>query len=370
MNNFNNKNLETNSDNIFCYDIVNNNPNGDPLNENMPRMDNKRNLVSCHRLKRTIRDYLSDYMGENIFLMPERKENDYLKTKEEVTKDRIKEIKKNKTEEDIKDISEKDLLLSNYKDLITFGAVMATKSKSKSKECKGEECKGEEGKGEECKGEDKGKPDKKINKKTSWNLTGALQFDAFGKSMHNVKPEFSQGTSVFPSQSNKNQGTFTDKKFVPYSLIQFTGRFSGLVIKKNELKYTKEDLLKNFKAMWLGTQALSTTSKYGHEPRFLISINYADTKTRISDLNTLIKFVNKNDKKEEDIRSISETGLDITHLIEKIKEKKEKIFSIDYEINELVTLICDGNEVKVKDFEQFLKDTINDSKKIVSRIIE
>src|SRR5690606_24322656 len=45
------------------------NPNGDPNDENRPRMDvdTGRAKVSDVRLKRTIRDYLHDYLGEEIF---------------------------------------------------------------------------------------------------------------------------------------------------------------------------------------------------------------------------------------------------------------------------------------------------------------
>ena len=38
---------------IFLYDITNNNPNGDPNDENKVRMDNGRCMVTNVRLKRT-----------------------------------------------------------------------------------------------------------------------------------------------------------------------------------------------------------------------------------------------------------------------------------------------------------------------------
>lgn len=55
---------------LFLYDVENNNPNGDPNDENKPRIDeeNGRNLVTDVRLKRTIRDYLKDYKNQNIFV--------------------------------------------------------------------------------------------------------------------------------------------------------------------------------------------------------------------------------------------------------------------------------------------------------------
>jgi len=56
-----------NSDILFIYDAKLCNPNGDPDDENKPRMDydTHRNLVSDVRLKRYIRDYLLN-QGEDI----------------------------------------------------------------------------------------------------------------------------------------------------------------------------------------------------------------------------------------------------------------------------------------------------------------
>src|SRR5438105_9091425 len=54
---------------LFVYDATDVNPNGDPNDENRPRMDTEtsRAKVSDVRLKRTIRDYLHDYRDMEIF---------------------------------------------------------------------------------------------------------------------------------------------------------------------------------------------------------------------------------------------------------------------------------------------------------------
>jgi CRISPR/Cas system type I-B associated protein Csh2 (Cas7 group RAMP superfamily) len=48
---------------VFIYDIVNSNSNGDPVDENKPRIDEETglNIVTDVRLKRTIRDYLYEF---------------------------------------------------------------------------------------------------------------------------------------------------------------------------------------------------------------------------------------------------------------------------------------------------------------------
>ena len=55
---------------VFLYDISYVNPNGDPLDENKPRIDEETeiNIVTDVRLKRTIRDYLHDYKNREIFV--------------------------------------------------------------------------------------------------------------------------------------------------------------------------------------------------------------------------------------------------------------------------------------------------------------
>jgi CRISPR-associated protein Csh2 len=61
--------IDTRTEILFVYDISDANPNGDPNDENRPRMDvdTGRAKVSDVRLKRTIRDYLHDYLSEEIF---------------------------------------------------------------------------------------------------------------------------------------------------------------------------------------------------------------------------------------------------------------------------------------------------------------
>ena len=59
--------LTNKSELLFLYDVKDANPNGDPLDENKPRIDEEtgQNIVTDVRLKRTIRDYLINYKGFN-----------------------------------------------------------------------------------------------------------------------------------------------------------------------------------------------------------------------------------------------------------------------------------------------------------------
>ena len=69
--------IRTRTEIVFLYDIADGNPNGDPNDENRPRMDmeSRRAKISDVRLKRTVRDYLHDYCEEEIFCREIEKED-------------------------------------------------------------------------------------------------------------------------------------------------------------------------------------------------------------------------------------------------------------------------------------------------------
>lgn len=64
--------IQNNSDFLFLYEAINCNPNGDPDQENKPRMDydTQTNLVTDTRLKRYIRDYFMQ-QGDAVFVSME-----------------------------------------------------------------------------------------------------------------------------------------------------------------------------------------------------------------------------------------------------------------------------------------------------------
>ncbi|MHC1574778.1 MAG: type I CRISPR-associated protein Cas7, partial [Candidatus Methanogasteraceae archaeon] len=65
-----NSTIANRSELVFLYDLKDANPNGDPLDENKPRIDEETgiNLVTDVRLKRTIRDYLYKFKKQEIFV--------------------------------------------------------------------------------------------------------------------------------------------------------------------------------------------------------------------------------------------------------------------------------------------------------------
>lgn len=306
--------LKNRSELVFLYDIKDANPNGDPMDDNKPRIDEETeiNIVTDVRLKRTIRDYLYKYRDENIFIIEEVKEDGTQKTREE----RIKDLQ-------IKSKQDEKKLLDKYVDLRLFGATIALA----------------------------GEEERARGKSITW--IGPVQF-RFGRSLHKVEPRIIKGTSVMPSKEALTRGTFIETQIVPYSLICFYGIINENAARSTNL--TEEDANLLLDGVWNGTKNLITRSKVGQIPRFLLRVIYEDKNYHIGDLEKKIRLVKLDSSKDDkEIRDISELKLDITELINTLKENKEKIEKIEYEVNSDVAFSLDGTVLKGKGIGDKLK---------------
>ncbi len=261
---------------LFLYDVSWANPNGDPMDENKPRLDEETgiNIVTDVRLKRTVRDALME-LNHEVFLREERTDDGNRKTKEDIMA---------YYDNDPKQVLEKCV------DIRLFGGTFAIK------------------------GDDQ----------NAFSLTGPVQFK-FGHSLHRVKVELIKGTSIMPSAADKRQGTFTEVYVVPYSLIAFYGIANEKAAATTGL--TEDDLDAMFKALWVGHKAgtdVITRSKFGHEPRLLVDIVYKPgTLTHMGELGKLVAF--RSEKNDEAIRDISDGVLDLSGLAQKVAAYKDKI---------------------------------------------
>ena len=291
--------LKNRSEILFLYDIKDTNPNGDPMDENKPRMDEETqtNIVTDVRLKRTVRDYLSAYKKQEIFVIEEADKEGNQKTKDT----RLKELKIDSPEKALE-------LLDKYVDLRLFGATIAVK-------------------------------------KASVTRTGPVQF-RFGRSLHKVEPMLIQGTTVMPSSEGKKQGTMTQVYVLPYSLIAFYGIVNENAGKSTRLKSEDIDLL--MEGIWNGTKNLITRSKVGQMPRLLLEVVYKEKNYHIGDLDKKIKLVADN---ELAIRDVKDYKLDYTELLGALKANKDKIEKIRYKADEKLKFSLDGIGVKTEEFK-------------------
>lgn len=287
---------------IFCYDIKDANPNGDPLDSNKPRIDEEtgENLVTDVRLKRTVRDFFYEYKGHNgtndkdIFVREtfENEEKGFIKD----GKGRAKDFK-----EDAKNILNKCI------DIRLFGGVLPLSN-------------------------------------DSITFTGPVQFQ-MGRSMHKVNPQYIKGTGAFASGKEKKQATFREEYMLSYSFINFYG-----IINENAAKCTElgdEDVNLLIEGMWEGTKNLISRSKFGQMPRLLIKVNYNSNGFYIGDINKSIKLVS--DKKDEELRGIDDFKVDFTELARLLEKYNDKIDSIEYKMDDRLQITKNGEKFNIED---------------------
>jgi CRISPR-associated protein Csh2 len=293
--------LEDRSELLFVFDATGINPNGDPLNENKPRMDEETGhcLVSDVRLKRTIRDYLSDHKGEEIFVREVRKEDGNLATKEEIVRESYG--------------TNSDTILDKCVDIRLFGATLAIGGA--------------------------GSDQRPIT------FTGPVQF-RMGRSLHRVgEPQFHQGNTVMPSGADRTRGTFRDEYLLPYGLFGFYGVVNQKAGEKTKLQ--AEDVPLLIDGLWNGTKNLITRSKVGQMPRLLIQVTYSEPYYLMGELDKRIKV--KTDLREEELRDVSQLHLDISSLVADLKKKEEKVKIIRGEEDSRLKLLLDGKVVSLSE---------------------
>lgn len=277
---------------LFIYDVKWANPNGDPLDENKPRIDEETEkcIVTDVRFKRTIRDEWQEW-GETLWVSGESVNPEQ----------RAKDLGIEKKEDALR-------LL----DVRLFGAVIPMK------------------------------------KQADTSYTGPVQF-RFGTSMHAVKVVFQQGTAAFTTESAQ-QRSFREEYLIPYALICFYG-----VANENAAKITgasEEDLQKLLKAIWNGTKNLITRSKMEHNPRLLLRIIYKEgLHWHIGELDSHLKLVSEIEEKS--IRDVSQVCIDITDFLNRLNQHKDKIEKIEYKEDGRLKLTANGTRI---DLSNTLRD--------------
>lgn len=329
-------NIITNrSELVFLYDVKDANPNGDPLDENKPRIDEETgiNLVTDVRLKRTIRDYLYNFKKQNIFVREISDEEGYIQDAKLRASDFLKHIPsvelEGKTLQQQKEIATYEILKQCI-DVRLFGATIPLELKVK------------KGKRTEKPKEDIKEQTESKEQTSSLTFTGPVQFK-IGRSLHKVYIKHFRGTGAFASKKGAEQKTFREEDFLPYSLINFYG-----IINENAAKYAKltdDDVKLLLDGIWNGTKNLISRSKVGQVPRLLIKVNYTENNYHIGDLNTMISLVKE--IPDEELRDISQVKINLTKIIDVLKNKKDLIQNVEYKIDERTRFELEGKEIAI-----------------------
>lgn len=330
--------IQNNSEILFLYDAKMCNPNGDPDDENKPRMDYDRgiNLVSDVRLKRYIRDYLMDYRNETIFVSKVNRETvdatGRLKKLIELYKQEIESNDAMKT--DLFDkkggANEKNLskhlqwLLSKMIDVRFFGATMPLKSE--------------------------------VGKGASITFTGPIQFN-WGYSLNKVAGPMESNTitSVFAGAGDEHSTMGKDYR-VNYSLIAFHGIISAKRAEHTNLKDADINLFDEAIIQAIPLEA-TTRSKTGQSPVLFIRVNYNTSEYFFGDMRKYVKIIDNKDIQiafddTAKLRSTADYKLDLSDLSAKLSKINDKIKEIHFWHDENLRIngweIQEGIEKKLK----------------------
>ncbi len=295
---------------VFIYDVRDSNPNGDPDDENRPRMDeNDYNIVTDLRLKRTIRDYWLTRETENNKVLIRR----VVKSDEGENKGNVlsmKELIKQELEIGVVKGDTRELIRKSlpekFIDVRSFGVVGTVKDANVA-------------------------------------LTGPVQF-SIARSMN--KPNINSFTisSTIASEEGKGQGSIGEFHVLDYSLI----KFHGIACEHNakEVGFTEDDLKYVYDGLWNGTKRINTRSKTNHLPRLLLSVASKENDFQIGDLDK--GFVLEN---ELNLKGSEDARVNISGFLERIKKFSDQIDFIEIKEDRGLTF-TDGKESSnsLKDF--------------------
>lgn len=277
---------------FFAYDIRMGNPNGDP-DENRPRvLPDGTYYVTDVRLKRFVRDFFKQ-TGNNVLV--DRIEEKTTNLTGRVAH-HLAQIGKSKVD----GTELVDILLDNFIDARLFGSSLAFK-----------------------------KHDGWEPKPVPKTLTGAVQFN-HGEVMHDAEAVDIHGTSIFGSDEEKGQGTFTTYFGLRYALIGFNGlanEHSAVLSRMTDSDY---DAL--LTALWKSVRSAGNTrTKVGQSPRLLISIEYRKGEEfQFGTLLDYVKLIPTNGKPEKEWKSPEDYLVDLSIFKERLSLRKDKVEKISF----------------------------------------
>lgn len=283
--------MTINKEILFYYESRQN-PNGDPGFENQPRlMPDDTILITDVRIKRTIRDYARDVLGETLFV-------DYDKEGNAVTADqRAKEIIGNMKGKDV--ISE---LIHLTFDAPLFGALVTVRSD-----------KGEDGSGD------------------SYKLTGPVQF-GLGRSVNKVRIINPTISGRFVGKKNEAQdkqySTFGKFYSVEYALLKIHGAINprnlGKYYDDNKSRSRFEQVQERlFECLWKGTNNLITRSKFPQRSILYIEVSYDSTS-----YNDMPVLVDESQEMKQHATGLSKSPFDFRRLVSALVERKSRVKNV------------------------------------------
>lgn len=315
--------IQHSSDFLFLFEAIQCNPNGDPDQENKPRMDydTKTNLVTDTRVKRFIRDYLKSIHDDEVVFV--NMEGDSKVSVDSKLRAVVRRTIENKTELGLA-FNEKPESLKIYKDIIS-------EKKGDSEEVW------------------KAITDKKFKSKdVNFELlaylvkqkfidirmfgsafavggftkayTGPIQLN-WGYSLNKV--ELMDSSSIVTIM-NDDSSTFGKDYRVHYSLLAFNGTINKNAAIATGL--TEKDVEVFRDAIWQSIPASPTRSKLNQYPKLYVEIVYKEGQTngQFGDLRNYVETKPKEGISDKQVRKFSDLVFNTDNLKKLIKENKGK----------------------------------------------
>ncbi|MCF8388085.1 MAG: type I-B CRISPR-associated protein Cas7/Csh2 [Bacteroidales bacterium] len=313
--------IQNNSDFLFIYEAINCNPNGDPDQENKPRMDydTKTNLVTDVRLKRFIRDFLK-INGHNIFVDMEgdSKVNPETKLKKVITRSledgeflqrvfsdkpeyletyqRIFDEKNNDVEKVLSEITKKEfkhkdvnfhllkyLVAQEFIDIRMFGGAFAVPG-------------------------------------FTHPYTGAIQIN-WGYSLNKV--ELIDSSSIVTIMSDESS-TFGKDYRLHYSLLAFNGTMNKYAARSTGLSEEDKKVFRD--SIWSSVSAMPTRSKLNQYPKLYVELVYDEGihNGYFGDLRSHVDVKPKDGFTDKEVRKLDDLEFDTAKLQNLINTGKGK----------------------------------------------
>lgn len=307
--------ISNNSDFLFLYEAIQCNPNGDPDQENKPRMDydTQTNLVTDVRVKRYIRDFLKQE-GQEIFVDLESDAKVKMDQKLKAVLERLWN-----NEEEMKALINDDQLFEAYQE-IKEDTAEATIGKLVSKS----------------------PANRKVNRALlsglvrrkfidirmfgsafavdgfNYAMTGPIQLN-WGYSLNKV---YLMDSDTIASIMSDENSTFGKDYRVKYSLIAFHGAINKAASATTGLK--NEDLEVFRSALWNSLSANPTRSKLNQYPKLYVEIIYNDGyyNGHFGDLRSYISARPKQAEQDREVRGYNDLLVDYLDLEEILKKNQ------------------------------------------------
>jgi len=290
--------IETRSEILFVYDAQDCNPNGDPYNDNQPRIDQATGqaVVTDVRLKRYLREQLqTDKHG--VFIRTPDDDRQAFK-RIDAALGMFEEVEEPEDFETVDAV--KETFLKRAADVRYFGATFSFDV-------------------------DSDETQDMIQDRFGSNLTGPVQFSP-ARSLNRVErnTESKRLTSVLSSDEENQQGTFAQDERLKYAIFPFHG-----VVNENgaaDTHLSTDDVERLDTLLWrsIKNQTISR-SKIGQAPRLYLRVEF-EAGFHTGDLHRTVEL--GTDDSPGELRDIRDVTIDVTETLRTLNEVKDRIEAV------------------------------------------